>query len=65
MDNIDQKTFEVFAKDQGEKFRTILSLCQHMNDTDWLSCREQIESLARDGLSYLEHFGDIESSEYM
>lgn len=65
MDKIDQKAFEVLAKDQGEKFRTIISLCESMSDSDWLLCREQIENLARNGLSYLKHFGEEPFSEYM
>lgn len=56
MYKIDQATFEMFAKDQGEKLRNIVDMCSIMNDSNWLTCREQIERAAKNGLAYLEHF---------
>lgn len=58
MQTIDQATFEMFAKDQGDKFRTILSLVKNADDSNWSVILDKIRSISENGLAYLVHFDD-------
>ena len=60
MHPISQSLFEVIAKDQGEKFRTIIGLAQKATDADWTIIMEKIQYLADQGLAYLKQIEDFD-----
>ena len=61
MQIVDQNLFEAMARDQGEKFRTMIELSQRATDSDWTVIMDQIRYLAEQGLAYLKHFEDTDT----